>query len=285
MTTYRLAAWVENPRSVSDLRELTSDEVKLHSIYTPIVVEARNRLRLFKILAKNYDEWSAYIKRLLSADDIEHDDVQDELNRLILNYLTFAYTIREHFEVSYRQRFKKDVKKLEKYEAFIDRLCDKSWAFAFFSDFRGYVQHRGLAVGRFNRRVSRTQVQIEVAADASQLLSESREWKRSKLAPVRGTIDLVECLSEFQSQMLQNYALFVANMFFPELMPASDFYRRLADEVRANYPTATMIFLEGNAVAGSVDGKRTVKLKMALVPNDVFSELGIKVMQKANEGL
>ena len=88
----------------------------------------------------------------------------EELNRLILNYLTLAYSIQEHFYVSFTQRFRKDLKKLEEYDDFIDRVSKASWAFAFILDYRGYVQHVGLAVTRNNRVASDTSVQIEVIA-------------------------------------------------------------------------------------------------------------------------
>ncbi len=116
------------------------------------------------MLTRNYREWRNYLDRLLSASFTEDVDISEELNRLILNYLTLAYSIQEHFYVSFKQRFRKDLKKLEEYDDFIDRVSKASWAFAFILDYRGYVQHVGLAVTRNNRVASDTSVQIEVIA-------------------------------------------------------------------------------------------------------------------------
>src|SRR5205823_4871862 len=186
----------------------------------------RDRLALFRMLSRNYREWRNYLDGLLSASYKEDVDISEELNRLILNYLTLAYSIQEHFSVSFKQRFRKDPKNLQEYDDFIDRLSKASWAFAFILDYRGYVQHAGLAVTRNNRVASDTSVQIEVIADAKTLISDRREWNRSRLTVENGEIDLVAILKEFHIQMLQSYGSFVAKTFFPELQSAAEFCNR-----------------------------------------------------------
>lgn len=276
MSALKLGSFNQPRNAFAVLRDLTEEEEVDHTAFVKVFAEARNRLVLFKMLGKNYDEWSSYVSGLLTAEQRDHDESQNELNRLLLNYLTFAYTIWEHFEVSYRQRYKKDEAKLKHYDDFIDRFCSVCWAFAFISDFRGYVQHRGLAVGRYNRRGNRTSVKIEVLADSEQLLRESREWKKSKLEASRGAIDLVEVLHEFHMQMIQSYASFVAQTFFPELVPAGRFYGALTDEVKKSDPQATMVFQQGESAPVTKDGRLTLNLNLTMVPNDVFGELGIR---------
>src|SRR5207237_8448555 len=122
-------------------------------------------------LDRKYADWKTYLNRLLSSTFKEDVDVSEELNRLLLNYLTFAYTIQEHFLVSFRQRFKKDTATLKKYSDFLDRLCKACWPFAFLLDYRGYVQHVGLGIGRNNRTANDTSVRIEVVANAKTLLA------------------------------------------------------------------------------------------------------------------
>ncbi len=279
MSLLKLARFNQPRNALAVLRDLTPEEESKHASFVRIFAEARNRLSLFKMLSKNYDQWSSFVSSLLTAEIRDHDDTQIELNRLLLNYLTFAYTIREHFEVSYRQRHKKNEKKLKEYDEFIDRFCDKCWAFAFISDFRGYVQHRGLAVGQYKRNIGRTAVKIEILADAGQLLRESREWKKSKLAPERGEIDLVDLLFEFHLQMVQTYGPFMAKAFFPELMPASKFYGELTIEAKSADPEAIMVFQQGEPATDMKNGRLTMNLNVIMPPNDVFGELGIQVKQ------
>jgi hypothetical protein len=47
-------------REFEFVRDLTEAEISDHAKYTPIIGEARDRLKLFKILQKNYREWREY---------------------------------------------------------------------------------------------------------------------------------------------------------------------------------------------------------------------------------
>lgn len=274
----------ETTNTYDVIREMTAEEVAQHAKFTAVVTEARTRLALFRMLHRNYGDWRRYLDRLLSPTFKEDVDISDELNRLLLNYLTFAYSIQEHFAVSFRQRFKKNSPKLKRYAAFVEKLCKASWPFAFVLDFRGYVQHVGLGITRNNRTVDDTSVSIQIVADAKTLLSESKQWKRSRLKSTHGELDLVRILKAFHIQMLQNYASFVANTFFPELVPASKFYGDLTREVRQKKPTARMIFyLEKPQVATDKVGKVFINMKPVFVANDVFNELGIKVTNTSNQ--
>jgi hypothetical protein len=268
------------PRQKLDvIRDLSPDEINENEKYRPIIAEARNRLVLFRILGKNYKEWQDYLKEILNPKFSKDAEIDDELNRLLLNYLTCAYTIREHFENSFQQRFRHDPKKREELKAFVKKLCANSWPFAFYLDFRGFVQHVGLAVGSSNRQVNRASVSIEITADSKQLTAESREWEYSGLKANRGPVDLIETLEEFHIQMIQNYATYVVRTFFPELLPASEFYERLTEEVKARDPFARMFFFP--KFSEEREGIKTkVHVEFVQVPNDLFAELNIHFVKK-----
>jgi len=144
------------------------------------------------MLSRNYSDWRRYLDRLLSANFKEDLDISEELNRLILNYLTLAYSAQEHFPVSLKQRFRNNAKKLQEYDDFVERLSKASWAFAFILDYRGYVQHAGLAVRRNNRVASETSIRIEVVVDAKTLLADKRQWERSRLTAVAKLFERIE---------------------------------------------------------------------------------------------
>jgi len=269
-------------RHYDAFRDLTPAEVSLHTKYTRCLTEARERLSLFRMLDRNYADWRNYLNRLLAADFREDVDVSEELKRLLLNYLTFAYTIQEHFVVSFRQRFKKQPGILKKYSDFLDRLCTACWPFAFILDYRGYVQHVGLGVSANSRTASDTSIRIKITANAKTLLAESREWKRSKLTAEKGELDLVAILKEFHVQMLQSYATFVARTFFPELYPADEFYADLTKEIQERHPAARMIFFSKKPeFAPEAGRKASLNMNIIMAPNDVFAELGVKVDEGA----
>jgi hypothetical protein len=238
------------------VRDLTEVEISAHIKYTLIVGEARERFKLFKILQKNHSEWRQYLNSLLNPQPGDHDEETLELERLLLNYLTCAYTIKEHFEVSFVQRFRKDPVKQKEHQKFINMLCTKCWPFGFFLDFRGHVQHRGLGIGGYERRRSSKSVAISVSHDAGELIKESRGWKNSRLSGSEGKLDLITLLQEFHVQMLQSYAKFVSQSFFPELNAAAEFYKRLTQEVEQKKPGSRMLFASDEPKT-SGDGSKT----------------------------
>ena len=260
------------------LRELTGEEIKQHDRFTPLCAEARERLALFRMLNRNYADWKTYLNRLLSAYFKEEVNVKEELDRYLLNYLTFAYTIEQHFNVSFRKRFRMDPAARKRYANFLDEQCKQSWPFAFILDYRGYVQHVELGISWTHRKANDTFVRIEVMANAKALLAASREWKRSGLTVAKGDMDLVGILKEFHIRMIHNYAGFVANMFFPELKPASEFYARLTKEVKERDPNALMIFFPEKPIS-THDRSGTVAINwdVIYVANDLFAELGITI--------
>ena len=112
-------------------------EISNHNKYVPLIEEARSRLDLFKILQMNYREWRKYLDSLLSPRPSEEGIERLELNRLLLNYLASAYGIFEHFRKSYSRRFRHHSARENGDEEYIAKICDQSFGFAFFLDFRG----------------------------------------------------------------------------------------------------------------------------------------------------
>lgn len=271
-----LGSFNSQKKHYASIRELTPVEIELQNRFAPVYAEARERLSLFRILVKNYSEWKKFINQLLSASFREEQDSTSELNRLLLNYLTCCYTIQEHFKVSYRRRFKKQPKMLNKYDAFIEKMCSACWPFAFVSDYRGYVQHVGCGITHYSRSVGDTSVSVSIIANASMLLAGTKDWKMSGLKESKGDIDLVATLKEFHVQMLQSYGAFVASMFFPELQPANEFYTRLTSEVKSSDPDAIMMLFSSQPPSIKKDGGvQTITMNLVEVPNNVFQDLGI----------
>lgn len=261
-------------------RKLTAAEISAHEGFRQPIIEARNRLVLFRILDSNYKDWRNYLNSLLSADFREKGEMSDELNRLLLNYLTAAYTIQEHFRVSFMKKFRKDGAKVKEFEDLVRKICDRYWEFGFILDYRHYVQHRGLAVGKCNRTPTESSVSISVTVDAASLIDESRgkDWKFSNVTADRGTIDLIHAIRTFHVMMQQDYGMFVAKTFFPDLIKADSFYLPLVKEVKAKDPEAKMIFLTSEIKEEKKsDGTVGFQFSYQSPPNDVFVELGLTV--------
>ncbi|HTB62002.1 MAG TPA: hypothetical protein VK737_00325 [Opitutales bacterium] len=260
----KLAGYTSSPTAISDiqdLRDLTAEELKQHALFKPVVAEAKNRLALFRILDANFRQWTECLQSLLHPGAMDEDTVVLNLERLLLNYLTCAHHLRTHFESSFQQRFRTDSSEQKKYKMQLDALTQTSWPFAFFLDFRNYVQNQGLGLGFFKRKLTPTSVSIELTLNAAELLNTTKDWPRSKLAPAKGIMELVPLLRDFHAQMMQKYSALVIATLFADLPPAAEFYKKLAAEVAQKSPGLTMGFNDHG--------------KMVSVPNDLFAELGL----------
>jgi hypothetical protein len=181
--------------------------------------------------------------------------------------------IHEHFEVSFNQRFRGDAEKRRGHKDFIDKQSKDCWAFGFFIDFRGFVQHRGFGLESYSRTISATSVKISLSQDSAALAKESRDWKRSKLAGSEGELDLVSLLREFHLRMLNDYFRFIVDTFYPELVPAAELYHSLTAEATKQTPGGRMIFARDLSAQETVGDKMTMAFEH--VPNDLFLEFGI----------
>jgi len=253
--------------SAQDFRELTADELKQHALFKPVVAEARNRLALFRVLDENYREWSDYLQSLLHPGPMDEDAIVLNLERLLLNYLTCAHHLRAHFEASFQQRFRTDSSEQKKYKMLVDGLIQSSWPFAFFLDYRNCAQTRGLALGYFKRKLTPTSVSLELTLNASELLNTTKDWPRSKLLPSKGIMELLPLLRDFHAQMMQKYSGIIIQTLFADLIPASEFYKKLAAEVAQKNPGQTLALRSGDPTP--------TDNKLVFIPSDLLAELGL----------
>jgi hypothetical protein len=163
--------------------------------------------------------------------------------------------------------------KLDQYKTFVDELCQRHWAFGFFLDFRGYVQHNGLPVNNYSKQVGTSSVSISVTQEAEALLRESRRWEKSNLAPTHGTLDLVALLQEFHLVMMNTYVRYVIGTLFPELLPAAQFYGTLTEEVKKVNPAYRMVFHLGDPKVVHEEHLLTANLQLEFPPNDVLKDI------------
>jgi hypothetical protein len=267
----KLAGYIPNGGAVADVRdvrELTAEEMKQHLLYKPVVAEARNRLALFRVHDENFRKWENYLLSLLHPGPVDENAVVLELDRLLLNYLDGAYHLRAHFEASFHQRFRTDSSEQKKYKMLLDGLCQAAWPYAFFLDFQHYLKQQGLGLGFFKREVGPTSVTLTLTLNAAELLNTTKDWPRSKLVPAKGIMELTGLLREFHAQVMQKYSAIVLQTFFADLAPASEFYKKLAGEVRAQNAGLTMALRENGTSPAQ-------EPRLVLAPNDLFAELGL----------
>jgi hypothetical protein len=280
----QLIGFNSNGNNFHFVRDLTEEELTNHERHIPVFMEASNRLKLFRILDLSYKEWKDYIELLRKPGERNWDVDYLQLDRLMLNYLATAFTLQNHFKVTFDRRFKKVPEKSKAYVDFLNEMCRNYWEFAFFFDFRDHVQHRGLGIGRFHRQVFTDFSEVTIVYDSAQLFAETKGrncWDRCKLAGTEGELKLVEMLDKFHQQMLQIYGNYVATKFGIELIPAAQFYATLTAEVQKINPAFKMFF--GVIVPEENSNPQRAKLSLKLIPNDVLAELGLSISVKKRQ--
>ena len=274
-TNIKLAGWT--PRTLPvPIRDLTESELRSETKYRARFVEIVSRFSLFRILEKNYQEWWSYTRKLLMPGTRDFEQDRLELNRFLMNYLSSAYSIVEHMEKSYTQRFRRDPDKRNQYGDFISRLVKDSFAYAFFMDFRDYAQHQETPIGNYNRNETMHSVEISIHQNSEDLSKQPRDWKRSNLTAANGDLDLLALTQEFNHFMSHNFARFMVDALNPDLKEIDEFYWGLTQEVRHMTPNARMVFLEKLT---ETPERTRVNFKYTIVqpPNAPYEELGIPV--------
>ena len=271
----KLAGWA--PRSLPvPIRDLTDNELRSEANYKARFVEILSRFSLFRILEKNYQEWWSFTRKLLIPGNRDFEQDRLELNRLLMNYLSSAYSIVEHMEKSYTQRFRNDTEKSKKYRDFISRLENDSFAYAFFMDFRDYAQHQETPIGGYDRNETMHSVEISVRQSAEELSKQPRDWKRSSLTAAKGDLDLLTMTQDFHHLMSRSFARFMIDALNPDLKEIDEFYWNLTQEVRQKIPNARMVFLEKLI---KTPERTRVNFSYTIVqpPNAPYEELGIPI--------
>ena len=260
--------------SIHKVRDLTPQETQDHLEHTRVAAEAVEHFSLFKILVRNFTEWSDYLRSLFHPGSLQADE-KLELNRLLLNYLTCAKAVIDHFEIAYSEQFPETDQKGE-FRKYLQRVREKNWASAFFQDFRNFVQHRGLPVGNFSRKFSETSITLHVQVDAASLVRDYDRWKYSQLTATNGSLDLVDLLRDYHQCTMQNVASFLARAFFPSLIPAHNFYAKMAAEVAKAAPAGYRMLLM-DVISES---NENLNLTWIEAPSNLFAMLGFKVFPK-----
>ena len=254
--------------NITPIRELTPEEQEGVKTHTKQAAKGREMFKLFKITARNYEEWTKYTNSLLTPAPQLTADETVELDRLMLNFLTAAKSVIDHFRMHYKQAFPD---KEDAYDAYLARIEEHCWAHAFFQDFRNFVQHCGLPVSNYSRHTSKSTVTIDVSVDAGWLVDHYSKWGKSKLTRDHGKLDLLQLTQDYYVRLTQDLGQFVATAFAPELEPAHRFFHQLALEVHQFKPNALPV-----VVTAFRDEGDQLSVDYGHLPVNVFTEIGIR---------
>lgn len=200
-----------------------------------------------------------------------------ELDRLLLNYLSAAKSLLDHFRQHWIQHYRRTENEAD-FKNYIAKLEKESWAFAFFQDLRNFTQHCGLPVGNYSRNATRNSVTLRIEADSVWLTDHYTDWEKSKLEPNRGKIDLIELIQEYQIRLTQDFGNFIAGAFAPSLLNAHRFFEGLTQEVAQANPGSEPSILTELSIDGS-----SYNFQFSSYPKNLLGSLGIALRQNPNE--
>lgn len=261
---------------IDAIRELTEDEQDKLAEYTKIAASANNRFKLFAILSRNYEEWWNYTRSLLAAGGELVSDEMLELDRLLMNFLSSAKSVLEHFKQEWTQIYRKTEREGD-FKIYIKKLEDNCWAFAFFQDMRNFTQHCGLPVGTYSRNTNATSVTLAVQADAEWLLDHYKKWDKSKLTKDKGLFDLITLCQDYHLRLKRDFGQFVATAIVPSLGDAHNFLARLSNEAKQHNPNGEYkLITKLNMKSDGID------FQFSMPPSDLLGSLGITLMPQQN---
>ena len=135
---------------VHQVRRLSEEELSKCDRLSSQFAVARGKFNLFRIIHLNFESWEAFVKPSDAAThNTAYPDKMLEADRLILNLLSSTKALIDHFTQHYVQLYRHTPYEKD-FEKLLGKLSSSHWSFAFFQDFRNFVQHCGLPTGSFH---------------------------------------------------------------------------------------------------------------------------------------
>lgn len=252
---YRLACFLKTkPKHLEIKLMRTISTTEMESITQAIgqLGDFSHCCALYEICEKNYQEILSYntaIKNDFPANrnrDYEYaEEVYQEMNRLLLNYLTSFKTFIDHLTTRYTRLQEQGGSFLSDFRKITAACYDGNFAYRFFSKLRDYIQHCGMPFGSMSiteQPAPDGSVDINILTGFSRdtLIRTYKKWGKVKadLEKQPEQMALIPYLNGFHSQ-IKLINIVVSGM---EISLASESWQslyKLMQEVIAKNPNGT----------------------------------------------
>jgi hypothetical protein len=271
---------VQKGNNSQPFRSLSEDDLRDLALHQKRYFDARNRFRLFEIMKRNYGEWERFIKTLEDPELRVRGDTMTELDRLMLNFLSSVNALFNHFKVHFSRAPVGDVSK-KKFDEYVENLEKTNTNYAFFADFRDFVQHCGLPIGNMRRTENRAgKITLTVTTEAAWLVANcgepKRVFRRSGITKDSGSFDLVSMMKVLRQTLIEDFGKFTASIYGPALVETHNFFATLDIEAdKALREDAQMVVIESASSWPGENGAVHFQAETSLLPRDVLKEVGI----------
>lgn len=106
-------------------------------------------LPLVKSNAIEFENYVAHLQNInhkIPVPRLKHVEINDEANRLLLNFLTSARLYLDHTETRLKKRYGAESEQYNKFKLATSSAFDGLFVYRFFYKLRNYIQHCGMAI-------------------------------------------------------------------------------------------------------------------------------------------
>lgn len=264
---------------VKPFKEISEQELQEFNRLNDYLREFDNSQGILPLVQSNSLELDNYVSHLQSINHKipvprrKHVEINDEINRLLLNFLASARIYLDHTETRLKRRYGKQSKQVKRFKLATSSAYDGLFIYRFFYKLRNYVQHCGTAIkvtsifsSSLPGKVDIHRIKVEF--DPQELLENYKEWGPVKVDLEKETKSIN--LKGFAPEVVNNLKIIDSYVYlgeFPELYKAGSWIVDLLEDV----------FLEGqNPQVGTLQKKgKILKGKFSEPAFDVLQVVGV----------
>jgi hypothetical protein len=265
------------------IRELTSDEfAELSSILSRFNV-LQQRLSLLHILEQNYFALDGFISQLRTSDNLNATRALSAVNRHFMNYLSSGYSLREHLTTLLKRDFGHKSKQATLFPQLLEFMEKNYFEYAFFQDFRNYVQHCGFPIGGMNVMQDKNGSTMSLTHTKSTLLKEFSGWKKSDLRKRQEEeFDLLALIKTHHQIVLKEFGAVILGEYGKSIDVVQNYFLKLQNEaktVRADAEARIITSIDGDPKGGVafLDIPLNPKIELGLSPGSASDKSHVRL--------
>lgn len=185
-------------KEIEVIRDLHTEEyTKLHEQIKRLVEFQKNYKRI-GVVVESYKDLTSFISDYLN-NVISSTRFENNLNRLLLEFLTAVRAYLDHWETYLKREYGKGSPEVIRFKQATKKEYDGVFAYRFIYELRNYTQHCEMPISSFNAKISKNeQRSLEIFLNRDKLLN-GFEWKtivRNELEKYPDKIELMGLLEE-----------------------------------------------------------------------------------------
>lgn len=216
------------------IRELSPSQLAEFNLIQTKFNLLRQRLSLLHILEQNFSTFGSFINQLQASGNMNATRALSEMNRHFMNYLSSGYSLREHLETLLKRDFGRKSEQVVLFRQLLEFLEKNYFEYAFFQDFRNYVQHCGFPVGGMHVVQDKKGSSLRLTHSKIALLKEYNSWEKSMLSKrPEGEFDLIALVKIHHQIVIKEFSSIILTEYGKSLDVVQNYFLKLHSEAKA----------------------------------------------------